>query len=594
MLVLGRRDREYVPGKDGGGIARKVYLQAGAMSHEVIRMVESFDDGVSEILVAMNAFRPRGALGADYHSWPDKRLGNLLQLRAVWVELDFYKHGSYRNTPAEDMGWHILDRCHQERIPSPSYIVASGRGLHLVWLTEGVPSVALPAWKAVQKRLVEIFHDMGPDAVAAVPTGNLRLVGTSNHGRNVRILWPATVGDIGRYSFRALAADILPYSPEQCREYRAKAKERRAVRRADNTVRKASGKGGGSLTVETYRAAIEADLWKVIDHRYPADQPVVRTDEESGEHGRFLFAFARLWACRLGPDALKAEVEKHAQRLGYRTPQDAVRQVGTIIRKRRALHERKAGGAARKTFFYRFGPQVLVRDFRIDEDIARALDLRILRPLSMKRERARERQAKVRLAMGAKPRATAQAERLAIGHQAIALREAEGMSRPQLCERLGVKATLLDKAIREAKADVGEGSRVSSRYIESAIQAAPELEACEPASYTPVVRDVAPLHEDTRPAASERNGGPLHVEPTVIHHTPVFTEYRTPTEAWGILRQKAATSWYETRIELPLHPSPAAPTRPTAGGSDAFVLDVVGQLASEAAKDRRRAKRRLA
>lgn len=600
MLVLGRRDREYVLGKDGARISRKVYLQAGATSDEVIRTVESFDDGVSEILVAMNAFRPRGALGADYHCWPDKRLGNLLQLRSVWVELDYYKRGGYRSTPPHEMPAHILERCHQQGIPAPSYIVSSGRGLHLAWLTEGVPSAALPAWKAVQVQLAEAFHDMGPDTTAAAPTGNMRLVGTSNHGRDVRMLWPATVGKIFRYSFRSLASEILPYTPEECREYRAKAEERKAAQRAANAVREASGKGGGSHTVETYRAAIEADLWKLLDHRYPADQPVVRTDEESGEHGRFLFAFARLWACRLGPDALKAEVEKHAQRLGYKTPQDAVRQVGTIIRKRRALHEREPGGAPRRSFFYRFGPQVLVQEFRIDEDIARALDLRILRPLSMVPERARERQAKLRLARGAKPRADAQAKRLALGHQAIALREAEGLSRPQLCERLGVKATTLDKAIREAKAQAPAGSRVSSRYIESASEATPALEACEPASYTHDVRDVAPLHEDTRPAGSEKDGGPSHVEPEVkpqvrvIHHTPVFTEYRTPTEAWGILREKAATSWYETRIELPLHPPAPLPARKLTASEEALVIDVMGQLAREAARDRRRAKRRLA
>lgn len=605
MLVLGRRDREYVPGKGGTRVARKVYLQAGGTANEVVRTVQSFDDGVSEILVAMNSFRPRGALGADYHSWPDKRLGNLLQLRAVWCELDCYKAGEYRHVPVEDMPWHILDRCRREGVPAPSYVVSSGRGLHIVWLTEGVPSVALPVWKAVQKRLGEVFRDMGPDAVAAGPTGNLRLVGTTNSGLNVRMVWPATAGEVDRYTFRALAAEILPYSPEECREYRAKAEERKAAKQADNAVREASGKGGRRLSVETYRAAIEADLWKLLDARYPASDRIVRTEDDDGEHGRFLFALARLWACRLDADALKAEVEKHAARLGYRHAQDAVRQVGTIIRKRRALQGREAGGAPRKAFFYRFGPQVLVRDFRIDEDLARALDLRILRPLSMKAERAAERQAKVRISKGAKPRAGVQAERLTLGKRAIALRDAEGLSRPQLCERLGVKPTLLDKAIREAKAEVPppatapkpklpQPSRVSSRFVAQALEVVSALEADKAASYTADVRDVAPLHEDTRPAGSERNGGPSHVEGVqVIRRTPFFTEYRTPTEAYGILREKSGGIWYEQRVELSLDTTPLSAAPPGRSGATR-VLDVLGQLSQASAADRRLAKRRRA
>lgn len=592
MLVLGRRDSEWVVGRNGTRVERKVYLQAGATTDELVRTVESFDDGVGEILVAMSSFRPRGALGADYHSWPDKSLPNLLHLRAVWCECDCYKRGDYQHRPSHELVWDILDRCHQSRIPAPSYVVASGRGLHIVWLTEAVPSIALPAWRAVQKRLLSVFSDMGSDENAAAPTGNLRLVGTSNRRLDVRMIWPATVGQIERYTFRALAAEILPYSPEECREYRSKAKERKAARRQPNAVPGASGKrGGGGLTAETYRNAIESDLWKLLDHRYPAGAPVARTEEDDGSHGRFLFAFARLWACRLGADALKAEVEAHAKRLGYRRPADAVREAGTVIRKRRALDARQAGGEARKTFFYRFGPQVLVHDFRIDEATARALDLRILRPLSMIAERAAERQAKARIARGAKPRATAQAERLALGHQAIALREAEGLSRPQLCERLGVKATLLDKAIREAKAKA-EAPRVSSRYIEIAPEAVPALEATDAPSYTPFVRDEAPPHEDTRPVTPPEAGGPSHVGMVVKRITPFLTEYRSATEAYDIVRVKVGREWIESRSELPLAPASHVPSRPATEADDAMVIDVLGRVAAEEAEERRRAKRR--
>lgn len=524
MLVIGRRDREYVLSRTGEKVAKRIYIQAGASSDEVVRTVASFDDG-GEILVAMNAFGLRGTFGGDYHCWPDKRLGNLLQIRAVWVELDFYKRGDFRYRTPEDMVGEIMARCSRELIPAPSYIVASGRGLHVVWLTDGVPSVALPAWKAVQRHLAEAFGDMGPDAVAAAPTGNLRLVGTSNRGLDVRMLWPATVGQIYRYVLRAIASEILPYSPEQCREYRDKAAERKAVRQAAAATRKATGRQF-ELSVDTYREAMERDLWKVLDHRYPDGERILTHEDDDGAHGRFLFAFARLWACTMNAEDLTAQVERHARRLGYRNPKDAVREAGSMIRRRRQVDT----GVARKnrpgTGFYRFGPQVLVNEFGIDEDLARLLDLRILRPLSMKAERARERQAKVRLDKGAKPRAEAKAARLAIGRQAIALRDAEGLTRPQLCAQLRVKPTLLDKAIAEAKAEPAQAvparpeakppapkprtSRVSSPHIALVEKEPATLDAGMQDAYNHAVRDKAPPSEDTRPAGSVRGGGPLH------------------------------------------------------------------------------------
>ncbi|MGU3284698.1 hypothetical protein [Methylobacterium mesophilicum] len=525
MLVIGRRDREYVRSRTGERVAKRVYIQAGASSDEVVGTIASFDEG-GEILVAMNAFGIRGTFGGDYHCWPDKRLGNLLQLRAVWVELDFYKKTPFRNRSPQEMVWEVLHRCYQEGIPAPSYIVSSGRGLHVVWLTEGVPSVALPAWRAVQKRLGEVFADMGPDTTAAAPTTNLRLVGTSNRGKDVRMLWPAVAGNIDRYVLRALADEILPYSPEECREYRARAVERKAVRQAAAATRKATGRQY-ELTADTYRDAIERDLWKVLDHRYPEGEWIIADEDDDGAHGRFLYAFARLWSCTLAADDLRAKVELHARRLGYRNPKDAVREAGSIIRRRVQVDT----GVARKnrpgTGGYRFGPQRFVTDFGIDEDLARLLDLRILRPLSMKAERARERQAKVRLDKGAKPRTEAREARLAIGREAIALRESEGLTRPQLCDRLNVKPTLLDKAIAEAKAELAQAvqpspksgtsalkrtaSRVSSR-ISAIVEIEPvALDAVMEDAYNPLVRDKAPPSEDKRPASFPGSGGPLYV-----------------------------------------------------------------------------------
>ncbi|WP_152997353.1 hypothetical protein [Methylobacterium sp. GXS13] len=525
MLVAGRRDRQPVLSRTGEREYRIAYVQVGAMAGDVAQAITGFDVG-GEILVSMNTFRPAGVFGGHYSDQPNKRLSNLLQFRANFAELDFYKRGDWRRRTAQEMIWIVLDRCNAEGIPSPSYIVSSGRGLHVVWLTEGVPSVALRAWKAVQKRLAEVFHDMGPDKVGSAPTSNLRLAGTSNRGVPVTMIWPSTVGQIQRFSFRGLCDETLPYSPEQCREYREAAAAKKAARKASAAKRVANG-GSPALGVETYRAAMEADLWKLLDHRYPAGVRIRTDADDDGTHDRFLFAFARLWACRMDADEIAAEVERHARRLGYRTPRQAVGDAGAVIRRRRMADNGKSHRARPETCGYTFGPQRFVKDFDISSEDARALDLRILVPLAMKAERVAERQAKVRASKGAKPRADAAAERLSLGRQALAFRDAEGLSRPQLCLRMGVKPTLLDKAIREAKALSAipdakpvkaepkrkiAHSRVPSRYIAIAVSDGDALEGVQEPAYTPFVRAKASPSEDRRPVASERIGGPSLVE----------------------------------------------------------------------------------
>ena len=75
----------------------------------------------------------------------------------------------------------LLQVCDESRIPRPSVIVHSGRGLHLKWLyTKAIPHPALPRWSAVEKHLVEKFRAFGADPKATDAARFLRLVATTN------------------------------------------------------------------------------------------------------------------------------------------------------------------------------------------------------------------------------------------------------------------------------------------------------------------------------------------------------------------------------------------------------------------------------
>ncbi|MBY0251594.1 MAG: hypothetical protein K2X54_09470 [Methylobacterium organophilum] len=497
ILVFGRWAEETKLDRKGARITERVYRQAGAKHAEIEQAIA----GIEPVLMAMNSFRECGRYGAHYSHAPDRRLTNLATLRAAWVELDYYKTRAWARYAPHAMVAHVLARLRDEHIPAPSYIVSSGRGLHAVWLLDGAPSVALPAWKALQHRLNETLRDMGTDRVAAAPTGNLRLTGTWNRGALVTMIWPATVGEIFRYGLRGLCDEVLPYTPEQCREYRERKAAQREARSAVARQRVARG-GSPALTGESYWATIERDLWRLLDLRYPAGVKVVKTEDEDGSHGRHLFAFAKVWAWQHRESAVVRElIERHARRLGF-TPKAALREALGVLRLLGCMERGEGRFAEGATGPYRVGPRTLVKEFGITPREARDADLRMLVPVSMKAERVCERAAKSRAAKGATPRADVQAERLAIGQQALRLRDEEGLTRAQICTRLGVKPARLDKALAEAKAvaaigtvskpkrmakiapaeqpePVDEASCVSSRYIGSVDGAADDLAACE-------------------------------------------------------------------------------------------------------------------
>ena len=346
------------------------------------------------------------------------------------------------------------------------------------------------------------------------------------------MVWPATVGDIRRYSFRALCDAVLPYTPEQCREHREKVVAEKATRTATARARVSRG-ASPTLSGETYWDAMERDLWRLLDLRYPAGAPVER-DPDEREHGRFLFALARIWAWRLlDATELKARIIEHAPRLGYK-PAAALRECGSTLRRLPPMQRGEARQNRPGTGLYRIGPKVLVRDFGITVAEAQVGNLRMLVPAALKPARVAERQAKTRLAKGMTPRSDTQAARLEIGRQGLSLR-AEGLSRPAIAERLGKGLTYVDTAMREArlvdsatirpkakaadpeavpqvaKAAKRAPSRGSSRCIAIAAETAPALETGGASPYTQDVRDRAAPSWDRQPAGSERIGGLSHV-----------------------------------------------------------------------------------
>src|SRR5437868_549115 len=69
----------------------------------------------------------------EFYGW--RHVRQLKSLRACYVDVD----------GTENLD-EVLDALRVARLPPPSFVVFSGRGMHLYWLLEPTPGAALPVW----------------------------------------------------------------------------------------------------------------------------------------------------------------------------------------------------------------------------------------------------------------------------------------------------------------------------------------------------------------------------------------------------------------------------------------------------------------
>jgi hypothetical protein len=130
----------------------------------------------------------------EFDGWRLVRL--LRSLRACYVDLD----------GCTDI-YAVLDALTDQQKPHPSAILFSGRGLHLYWLLEALPSQALPVWQRIQDELIRSLANLGADSSAKDCTRLLRLSGTKNAKNGEEVI--GHVLDGHRWSLRQLAFEVL-------------------------------------------------------------------------------------------------------------------------------------------------------------------------------------------------------------------------------------------------------------------------------------------------------------------------------------------------------------------------------------------------
>lgn len=135
---------------------------------------------------------------------PFRRIENIRQLRALYVDLDCYL---FNYDPDWIIGKLELEYF-KETIPDPNLIIFSGQGLVLIWLIEPVPYKALPLWQSIQNFFIEQLKSLGGDAKAGDAARVFRIAGSINskNGQAVNVQYRHDY----RYVLRDIQSDYLP------------------------------------------------------------------------------------------------------------------------------------------------------------------------------------------------------------------------------------------------------------------------------------------------------------------------------------------------------------------------------------------------
>lgn len=108
------------------------------------------------------------------------------QLNALFVDIDCYAKGL---TQGQALVM-LKEEFFEIKIPSPTFIVNSGRGLYLIWKLDYTSGKAISRWTATQRFLVNTLAEVGADKNAMDGARILRMPGTLNgkSGTEVKVI----------------------------------------------------------------------------------------------------------------------------------------------------------------------------------------------------------------------------------------------------------------------------------------------------------------------------------------------------------------------------------------------------------------------
>lgn len=211
-----------------------------------------------DVYVSMNTFYK-----------PQRNINNVKRLNALYVDIDCYKIGLTK----EQVIWTLEQDYFGIKMPKPTFIIDSGRGIYLVWKIDEDRN-AMPRWNLVMKYFHNQLRDFGADMGCKEPSRILRVPGSINSKSGT------SVSIIDFYDYKYTLYEIIQeYLPDASDAGRTKQKKK-------SNIYSFNGKNDFS-TVLSGRLH---DLEILFSNR---------NSEDCRENALFLY---RLWMCELTHD----------------------------------------------------------------------------------------------------------------------------------------------------------------------------------------------------------------------------------------------------------------------------------------------------
>ena len=158
-------------------ITQKTYQETFSYADKLINKNSYYN--MVNVYTSMNTFMSRKRTD---NCKSGRKVENIKKLNALYLDIDCYKIGLTQNQVLYELEQEYFGK----KIPVPTFVINSGRGLYLIWKIEEDRN-ALPRWKACQKYLFEQCKELNADPQAIDAARILRVPFTINSKNNEKV-----------------------------------------------------------------------------------------------------------------------------------------------------------------------------------------------------------------------------------------------------------------------------------------------------------------------------------------------------------------------------------------------------------------------
>ncbi|WGX77876.1 DNA-binding response regulator (plasmid) [Paraclostridium bifermentans] len=177
-------------------------------SERTIKIYNTRHDGLKDIIEELHAQNDVFVTPNTMYI-PKRRVENIRQFRSLFQDIDCENLGLEKAETA----YLIWGLYLEGKIPKPTMVTDSGRGIHLYWRIQNAPYAALNTWQELQDYIYYNLKHLGSDRQATDSARVLRLPGTINSKNqvNCEVLY---IDDDLEYSMYDLRERYLNYKPK--------------------------------------------------------------------------------------------------------------------------------------------------------------------------------------------------------------------------------------------------------------------------------------------------------------------------------------------------------------------------------------------